>query len=299
MINQHFVPELTGDGSFTFFSDEFGEWFHSQQGAYQEAQLKFIEPTHLVSKAQRSSLCLLDICYGLGYNTAAALETIQTVNPDCQVEWVGLELNPAVPRAAIAHNLLTGWSQSTQQILASLADAHQVQNNYLYAQLLIGAARQWMRQLHQHGFKADVIFLDPFSPPHCPQLWTIEFLQLVAQCLKPDGRLATYSCAAAVRTALLAAGLHIGATTAVGRRSPGTVASFTQTDLPPLSLQECEHLQTRAAIPYRDPQLQDPAEVIIQRRQQEQAASRLETTSQWKKRWRNIAKPNRPQLPTQ
>jgi tRNA U34 5-methylaminomethyl-2-thiouridine-forming methyltransferase MnmC len=87
----------------------------------------------------------------------------------------------------------------------------------------------------------------------------------------------------------MAAGLKIGATAPVGRRSPGTVASFSDRDLPPLSPQEQEHLQTRAAIPYRDPNLSDSAEEIRQRRQQEQDLSSLEPTSSWKKRWASIA----------
>lgn len=289
----NFTPQITADGSFTFFSDEFGETFHSRQGASEEAELKFVLPTHLRSKALQPSLNLLDVCYGLGYNTAAALATIWAVNPSCRVEWVGLELDLAVPQAAIAHHLLNNWPQPIPEILTQLATSHKIKSDRLQATLLIGDARNSIQQVQLSGFKADAVFLDPFSPPSCPQLWTVEFLSLVAQCLKWDGRLATYSCAAAVRTALMAAGLQISSTPPVGRRSPGTVAfrDFppeslnTASDLPLLSVQEQEYLQTRAAIPYRDPDLSDPAAVILHRRQIEQQASSLEPTSQWKKRW--------------
>lgn len=280
-----FVPEPTADGSFTFFSPDFGEWFHSRHGAYQEAVVTYVQPTHLALKAQQPTLHILDVCYGLGYNTAAALDTIWRVNPACNVRWYGLELDPEVPQAAIAHNLLEGWSEPIRQILQTLATAHRLDSDRLQAQLLIGDARQHIQTLRQLEFQADAIFLDPFSPPHCPPLWTIDFLAQVAQCLKPDGRLATYSCAAAVRAALLATGLHIGSTQAIGRRWPGTIASFTTHDLPPLSLQEQEHLQTRAAVPYRDPSLSASAAAIVAQRQQEQAQSSLKPTSQWRKRW--------------
>ena len=54
----------------------------------------------------------------------------------------------------------------------------------------------------------------------------------------------------------------------------------------PLSRQsEQEHLQTRAAVPYRDPKLIDSPEAIIKRRELEQQASDLEPTSRWRKRW--------------
>lgn len=282
----NFVPQPTADGSFTFFSTEFGEAFHSHHGARQEAQLIFVEPTQLQKKAQQPTLRLLDVCYGLGYNTAAAIATIWEVNPICHIEVIGLEFNPVPIEAAIAHQLLNSWHQPIPQILTTLATEHQVQTDCFKATLLIGDARATIRLVQESGFQADAIFLDPFSPPSCPQLWTVEFLKQVAKCLHSSGRLATYSCAAAVRTALITAGLKIGSTPPVGRRSPGTVASWSATNLPLLSQQEQEHLLTRAAISYRDPHLYDSADVILQRRQQEQHASSLEPTSHWKKRSR-------------
>lgn len=280
-----FTPQLTADGSYTFFSDEFGEAFHSNYGARQEAYLKFVEPTQLRQKAKQPVLRLLDICYGLGYNTAAALATIWEVNPNCYVEMVGLELNHSVPVSALTYDLLNSWSQPIPQILTCLATEHQVETERLKATLLIGEARTTIK-LIDLGFQADVIFLDPFSPPHCPQLWTVEFLEQVAKYLHSSGKLATYSCAAAVRKALIASGLQIGSTPPVGRRSPGTVASWSASDLPVLSQQEQEHLLTRAAIPYRDPQLSDSADLILQRRLGEQNISSLEPTSRWRKRAR-------------
>ncbi|MEH1923797.1 tRNA (5-methylaminomethyl-2-thiouridine)(34)-methyltransferase MnmD [Nostoc sp.] len=289
---ENFTPKLTADGSFTFVSQEFGESFHSHHGAMQESFCKFVEPTQLATAAQKPVLRLLDVCYGLGYNTAAALQTIWAVNPSCFVEVIGLELNPAVPQAAIAHHLFDNWNCNYIEILKKLACEHQVQTPYLKAKLLIGDARNTIGLVHQSGFWADAIFLDPFSPPQCPQLWTVEFIKQVSLCLHPDGLLATYSCSAAVRTALLSAGLVIYSTPPVGRRSPGTMAAHSRiaesknhSALTTLSQAEKEHLLTRAAIPYRDPQLSDPTEVIVMRRQQEQQASCMEATSRWRKRW--------------
>ncbi|MEB3342688.1 MnmC family methyltransferase [Okeania sp.] len=287
MTNYKFTPQLTADGSWTFFSPEFGETFHSHFGAQQEAEYKFVYPVQLLSKVEsnQSVVCLLDICYGLGYNTASALAAIWKINPSCKVMQVGLELDPEVPKAAIAEGLLNSWPEPVPELLATLATTHQLEKDKIHAQLLTGDARKAIQQLSNSGFQTDAIFLDPFSPPSCPQLWTVEFLSLVSSFLKPDGYLATYSCSAAVRTALLKAGLKIGSTAPVGRRSPGTVASFGEENLPPLSEKEKEHLLTRAGIPYRDPSLSDSAEVILHRRQLEQQKSSLEPTSHWKKRW--------------
>jgi len=279
-----FTPQLTADGSFTFFSSEFEEYFHSTQGAKEEALVKFAQPCQIAEKAQQPVVRLLDVCYGLGYNSAAALEVIWTHNPNCQVELVALELDPTVPKTAIAHHLLDSWSPPIPELLESLITSLDVQTNRLHARLLLGDARATIQKLGQANFQADAIFLDPFSPRRCPQLWTVDFFQQLACCCTDRGRLATYSCAASVRSALIAAGFKIGQTPPLRGRQPGTVASFTD-DLPTLPVRSQEHLQTRAAVPYRDPQLHDPDHVILQRRQIEQQSSSLEPTSRWQKRW--------------
>lgn len=284
--NDSYELKLTKDGTFTFFSLDFQEDFHSYYGAKQEAEKKFVDPCLLREKASKNpSLILLDICYGLGYNSAAALANIWQVNPQCFVKLVALDIDNRVAIQAINHNLIDIWGAKINKILTELAINNEVNTNLLQAELLKGDARITLQQIAEKKIKADAIFLDPFSPPKCPQLWTVEFLDLVAKCLNTTGRMATYSCAASVRSALEIVGLNIGASESVGRRSPGTIASWSNEQLPPLSQQELEHLKTRAAIPYRDPYLKDSAQEIIKRREQEQNISTLEPTSHWKKRW--------------
>lgn len=286
------VPQLTNDGSFTFFSEEFGETFHSREGAKEEAFLKFAKATDLAHRAKQGCIRLLDVCYGLGYNTAAALESIWSVNPDCQVEVYGLELDQTVPLAAIAPPLIDAWSPATQTILSAIALEHQCKTPNLKATLLIGDARHNIQQLCQSGFQADAVFFDPFSPRRCPQLWTVEFFGLVVRCLAPKGKLATYSRSASVRAAMIEAGLCLGTIPLTPGESysshewsQGTVGGFDAQALHPLSRMEQEHLQTRAAIPYRDPTLSDSATTILERQQQEQKLSQRESTSSWRRRW--------------
>jgi tRNA U34 5-methylaminomethyl-2-thiouridine-forming methyltransferase MnmC len=287
-MSQQFNPCITDDGSYTFFSEEFGQTFHSKYGAREESIFKYAVPTLLAEKASRGHLKVLDICYGLGYNSAAALSAIWQSHPDCTVEIIALELDRTVPISAIEHHLLSEWEQPIPQLLDRLVRAEIIEVERLKARLIYGDARQTIGRVIDRDFQADAIFLDPFSPVSCPQLWTIEFIDRVAECGAPDGIIATYSCASAVRKAMVSAGLSVGDSTPVGRKSPGTIASFDASQLTPLSQQELEHLQTRAAIPYRDPTLTDSMAKIIIRREMEQDDCELETTSQWKKRWRKI-----------
>ena len=144
----------------------------------------------------------------------------------------------------------------------------------------------------------DLIMLDPFSPRKCPQLWSEEFLSLLAKKLSPNGRLTTYCRAAAIRGSLRRAGLQLISLPSLDNNknqwSTGTMAlmkSNTKNSLydssqwNPLSPMEEEHLLTTAAIPYRDLTGHDTTEQILKRRQMEQRHSNMESTSAWRKRW--------------
>jgi tRNA U34 5-methylaminomethyl-2-thiouridine-forming methyltransferase MnmC len=198
---------------------------------------------------------------------------------------IALELDPRVPRQAVRDQLIGGWSALIQDCLQELATTGQAQRSWLTATVLWGDARQCIQSVEASGFQADVIFLDPFSPPHCPELWTVEFIDRVSRCLSSGGKLATYSAAAAARTAFRLAGLSIGPLATISRPWPGTLAQVKTLGLDQLSDREQEHLLTRAAVPYRDPNLNDSADVIRQRRQREQADSDLIPTSRWRQRW--------------
>jgi hypothetical protein len=57
----------TADGSFTFFSTEFSQSFHSSTGAREEAIGKFAIPTQLADRALTyQKIKIFDPCYGLG-----------------------------------------------------------------------------------------------------------------------------------------------------------------------------------------------------------------------------------------
>ncbi len=290
-------PQLTKDGSYTFFSEAFQETFHSRQGAKAEAFAKFAIATDLPKLARQPKLKLLDVCYGLGYNTAAALETIWAINPNCQVDLYGLDNDATVPQAALAPQLIADWSAPVQQALKALVATSQDVDVIpmpanLTGGLLIGDARQTIKLLIDQGFQAQAIFFDPFSPRRCPQLWTVEFFQEVARCLATPGKLTTYSRSASVRAALLETGFSIG-TLPLTKPDPnyphewsqGTVATLSETVLTPLSEMEQEHLLTRAGVAFRDPDLRAEAEVILARQKQEQLASDRPSTSSWRRRW--------------
>src|SRR5574344_921407 len=65
-----FIPYFTGDSSVGLYSDEFDDIYHSACGALSEAYEKFIIPSD-INLNKHNNINILDICYGLGYNTKA------------------------------------------------------------------------------------------------------------------------------------------------------------------------------------------------------------------------------------
>ncbi|MGA0291135.1 MAG: tRNA (5-methylaminomethyl-2-thiouridine)(34)-methyltransferase MnmD [Synechococcus sp.] len=297
----------TADGSFSLHSDHFGEAFHNSAGALNEARAKFVQPAELQRFSGGTELKILDVCLGLGYNTAAVLEALPTAGP--KLQWWGLELDRRPLEQALEQaSFQSLWSASVLAKLEAIRDHgcweepnnSQEPNNWQEPNSqgiqLWGDARSMLQEIPE-PVRFDLVLLDAFSPQRCPELWSEEFLGALAQRLAPQGRLLTYSRSAAVRASLKRAGLSLySLLPAPGERvgwSSGTMATPADAACPldgpgwrQLSAMEWEHLQTRAAVPFRDPQGNATAEDILERRRLEQEHCGYEPTNAWQRRWR-------------
>ena len=70
---------LTKDGSISLRSLIFKENFHSLEGALKETEIKFINPSDL-KRFKNKSLNVLDVCFGLGYNSASLFSNLTRQN---------------------------------------------------------------------------------------------------------------------------------------------------------------------------------------------------------------------------
>ncbi len=71
-----FHPYFTHDGSVGLYSPQFNDIYHSATGALTEAYEKFIYPSGIESLMIKESIKVLDICYGIGYNSKSFLNYI-------------------------------------------------------------------------------------------------------------------------------------------------------------------------------------------------------------------------------
>ncbi len=71
-----FHPYYTNDGSVGLYSPEYNDIYHSATGALTEAYEKFILPVDINNLLEKDSIKVLDICYGIGYNSKSFLNFI-------------------------------------------------------------------------------------------------------------------------------------------------------------------------------------------------------------------------------
>lgn len=71
-----FQPYFTNDGSVGLYSKNYDDIYHSASGALTEAYEKFIYPINWDILLLHDDIKILDICYGIGYNTKSFLNYI-------------------------------------------------------------------------------------------------------------------------------------------------------------------------------------------------------------------------------
>ena len=285
---------ITKDGSISLKSSFYDESFHSHFGALNEAQTKFINPS-IIARFKKKSLNVLDICFGLGYNSALLFENIK--KQSSTINWYGLEIDKRPLEYALSSkSFIDLWDKKIIDIFKSLLIRGFFADDQYKCTLIWGDARKKIFSIPEDTC-FDLIFLDGFSPQKCPEIWSVEFLTQVKKKLSPTGSLITYTSSAAVRKTLIDLKLkifNIKPNKEIYKSwSNGTLAmrNINKIDhkhnpyVEYLSIMQKEHLCTKSSIPYRDPTLMNQAEEILKVRKAEQELSKLKNTNVWRKKW--------------
>jgi len=217
---------LTLDNSETFLNSEVQQTYHSQTGAVEEALKKYSIPCKIKELAQKGKVKILDMFFGIGYNSAMAIDVALEENPNCKIEIVAVENDPEI----IKKILEVKPPIKSYTLYKELVRANEIkegkfvyENNNIKVTLFIEDAKKASRKLPEKYF--DAVFYDPFSPKAQPEMWEIELFKEMFRVMKDPATLATYSCARIIRDNMSAAGLFYDDGPIVGRRGPGTVAT--------------------------------------------------------------------------
>ena len=211
------------DGSFTAYSTTFEEHYHStRDGALHESLNKHVMPA-FKHHQDKEEITILDICFGLGFNTLATLYYMKKEGIEKRIRIFSPEFDkelitslPEFQYPAIFDPYL--------EILKSLSETGKYEDESLYIELYIGDARVYLKSCKE---QFDVVYQDAFSPSTNPVLWTREYFSDIAALMKKDAILTTYSMALKTRLALHDNDFMIYINEGEGHRD-ATLASFTE-----------------------------------------------------------------------
>lgn len=274
----------TEDGSFTLSSDKRGEdseTLHSKYGARTEAFEKFAIPSKLLETAENTTVIkVLDICSGIGYNVSALLDYLKDCDVQIEVDMVESSLE------TIATTLFIPDICESHSYVKKAIESYLIEHGYLHFNKVLSNipsnvtlnihvcdARDFLKNCEEKEY--DAVFLDPFSPAKCPELYTVDFFSKIKEFLTPKALILTYTAASPVRSGLVEAGLYVGEGPRV-HRSGGTIASRSEESIDtPLSFSDVKVIAlSDVGIPFIDPDLNDDFLTIIERRQNQRKKRR-------------------------
>ncbi|OHD84462.1 MAG: hypothetical protein A3D90_10860, partial [Sulfuricurvum sp. RIFCSPHIGHO2_02_FULL_43_9] len=178
-----------------------------------------IEPAFALHSA-KDHLRLIDICFGLGFNTLLSLYYRDTYYPDTTLEIYSPELDGDLV-ASLEGFPYPEIFEPYRNIITDIATLGGYEDERTVITVDIMDARVAMRELDGEW---DVCYQDAFSPSVNPLLWTREYFADVARLMGEDGVVTTYSTALATRLALYENGFMVYLNSGEGYRN-ATIAS--------------------------------------------------------------------------
>jgi len=200
----------TGDGSCTLRNEYFGETYHSINGAVAESMHIFIN-LGLRSFSSRN-ISILEIGYGTGLN--AMLSFLENQSLGNTIFYHGIEKYPIGKE-----NFLT-FVEHTHDLATKIGTDTAIKFcDGWNSEIEISPTFRLLKQnIDFENFvpdrKYDLIYFDAFSPETQPEMWRLENLKKIIDCLVPDGIFVTYCCKGILKQNLRSLGMNV-------KRMPG------------------------------------------------------------------------------
>lgn len=195
----------TKDGSNTLFSTKYKQHYHNvNDGAINESLYKHVIPA-LTHHQKKDELHILDICFGLGYNTFSTLYYLHKNNIKRKLFIYSPELDSKLLDTLKKFEYPQEFN-FLKKVIYSLSTKHFYEDDSVFINIFVGNAREYINKLK---CKIDIVYQDAFSSDVNKELWTKEYFKDVKNIMAKDGILTTYSIATPVRMGLYVNNFHI------------------------------------------------------------------------------------------
>ena len=194
----------TNDGTNTLFSKIYKQYFHDIKiGAMNESLHKHIIPAFSFHENTKS-LKILDICFGLGYNTLFTIYYILKNKLKVKIEIYSPELDKNLIDSLNHFDFPNEFDEITH-IIHSLLKTNKFEDDNIYIEIFIGNAREYIKNLKN----INIVYQDAFSSLVNKELWTYEYFKDLYKACENNVILTTYAIATPIRLSMYKAGFEI------------------------------------------------------------------------------------------
>ena len=196
----------TKDGSNTLFSQKYNQHYHNpDDGAINEALSKHIIPAFSFVQ-DKEELTILDICFGIGYNTFSTIYYILQNNLNIKVNIYSPELDANLVKSLDSFDFPKEFDE-IKHIINSIAKTCKYEDEKIKIEVFIGDAREYIKSLDKNSF--DIVYQDAFSSEVNFELWTKEYFEDIFALCKDDCIMSTYAIATPIRLSMYEAKFFI------------------------------------------------------------------------------------------
>ena len=198
----------TSDGSHTLYSKQFNQHYHSvKEGALNESLSKHVIPA-LNYHQNKKELTILDICFGIGYNSLATLYYIQKSDLNIKANIYSPEFDLELLHS-IEHFNFPKEFESLKNIIRILSQELFYEDEKCKIEIYHGDAREYLDILYNKNIFFDIVYQDAFSSEVNKLLWTQEYFAQIKNILNDDAIVTTYSIATPIRLSIYNNGFNI------------------------------------------------------------------------------------------
>ncbi|WP_367913746.1 tRNA (5-methylaminomethyl-2-thiouridine)(34)-methyltransferase MnmD [Leadbetterella sp. DM7] len=186
----------TSDGSVTFYSEKYGQTYHSIHGARTESERVFIELGLTYAATVFHELNILEVGFGTGLN--AWLTQQKVARGQIPVNYTGIEAYPLAPSD---YQMLPPELCTLQELPWEVP--HTISPGFNVIK----------KKARLEDFHSDTLFhlvyFDAFSPDAQPELWSADIFVRIGNMMCNGGVITTYCSKSSVQKNLRSAGFTV------------------------------------------------------------------------------------------
>jgi len=180
----------TKDNSKTLLIPEMNETYHSTNGAIAESKHIYIE--HGLSQLNtKNDIEIFEMGFGTGLNAILTLD--YCIKQSITINYHTIEKFPVTIQEINDLDYTTSLNlNALKNDFLKLHESDIDKTTPINRYFNFLKQQKDLKTIKLTENKYDIIYFDAFAPQHQPDLWTIEVLEKMYYCLKPNGFLITY-----------------------------------------------------------------------------------------------------------